>query len=134
MTALARLAQVEHRAACHHFAAVFQKHLDQVFQVAQAGLTIDQRHHVDAEGVLQLRLFVQIVQDHLGHFTALELDHQTHARLVGLILDVADALDLLFVNQFGNALLQRLLVHLVPRSMSSKWHFARITTRPRPVL
>ena len=52
MAALAGFAQIEHRAARDHFAAVRQKHLNQVFQVAQLGLAVDQRHHVDAEGVL----------------------------------------------------------------------------------
>jgi hypothetical protein len=144
MAALARLAQLEHGAAGHHFAAVLQEDLDQILQVAQLGLAVDQRHHVHAEGVLQLGLLVQVVEHHLGHFAALELDHQAHAGLVGLVLDVADALDLLLVHQLGHALLQRLLVDLVgqlvnddglalARSMSSKWHLARITTRPRPV-
>jgi hypothetical protein len=96
-----------------HFAAVLQEDLDQLLQVAQLGLAVDQRHHVDAEGVLQLRLLVQVVQHHLGHFAALELDHQAHAGLVGLVLDVADAFDLLLVHQLGHALLQRLLVDLV---------------------
>ena len=76
-------------------------------------LAVDQRHHVDAEGVLQLGLLVQVVEHHLGHLAALELDHQPHARLVALVLDVADALDLLLVHQLGHALLQRLLVDLV---------------------
>ena len=82
-------------------------------QVAQLRLAVDQRDHVDAEGVLQLRLLVQVVQHHLGHFAALELDHHAHAGLVALVLDVADALELLLVDELGDALEQRLLVHLV---------------------
>ena len=113
MTALACLAQREHSAARDDFAAMFQEYLDQVFQVAQLGLAVDQRHHVDAEGVLQLGLLVQVVQHHFGHFAPLELDHQAHAGLVGLVLDVADAFDLLLMHQFGHALLQRLLVDLI---------------------
>ena len=113
MAAVARLAQVEDRPARDHLAAVLQEDADQIADVAQLGLAIDQRHHVDAEGVLQLRLLVQVVQHHLGQFAALEFDHQAHARLVGLVLDVADALDLLLVHQFGDAFLQCLLVDLV---------------------
>jgi len=86
---------------------------NQLAQVAQLGAAVDQRHHVDAEGVLQLRLLVQVVEHHLGHFAALELDHHPHARFVALVLDVADALELLLVDEFGDALEQRLLVHLV---------------------
>jgi hypothetical protein len=113
VAALARLAQFEDGAAGHHLAAVLQEDLQQLLQVAQLGLAVDQRHHVHAEGVLQLGLLVQVVQHHLGHFAALELDHHAHAGLVGLVLDVADALDLLLVHQLGDALQQRLLVDLV---------------------
>jgi hypothetical protein len=82
-------------------------------QVQQARLAIDQRHHVHAEGVLQLGLLVQVVQHHLGHFAALELDHHAHAGLVGLVADVRNAFDLLLGDQLGDALEQRPLVHLV---------------------
>ena len=71
VAALARLAQLVHGAPRHHLAAVLEEDLEQVLQVAQLGLAVDQRHHVDAEGVLQLRLLVQVVQHHLGHFAAL---------------------------------------------------------------
>ena len=113
MAALARLAQIEYRTACHHFAAVVQKDFDQVLQVAELGLAIDQGHHVHAKGVLQLRLLVQIVQHHLGHFTSLQFNHQAHAGLVRLVLDVADAFDFFLVHQLGHALLQGLLIDLV---------------------
>ena len=113
MAALACLAQIEHGAPCHHFAAVLQEYFQQVFEVAQLGLAVDQRDHVHAKAVLQLRLLVQVVEHHFGHFTALEFDHQPHAGFVGLVLDVADAFYLLFVHQLGHALLQGFLVHLV---------------------
>ena len=113
MAPVARLAQRKHGAAGHHFAAVFQKHLNQDFQVAQLGLAVNQGHHVDAKGVLQLRLLVQVVEHHLGHFATLELNHHPHARLVGLVLNVANALNLFLVHQLGNALEQALFVHLV---------------------
>ena len=92
---------------------MLQEDADQVFQIAQAWLAVDQRHHVHAERVLQLRLLVQVVQYHFGHFAALELNDEAHARLVGFVLNVADALDFLLVHQFGHAFLQRLLVDLV---------------------
>ena len=79
MTALACLAQVEHGASGDYLAAVLQKDLDQVFQVAQLGLAVDQRHHVHAEGVLQLGLLVQVVEHHLRHLATLEFNHQAHA-------------------------------------------------------
>ena len=113
MAAFASLAQREYGAACHHFAAMRQENRDQVFQVAQFGLAINQRHHVDAEGVLQLGLFVQVVQHHFRHFAALEFDDQAHAGFVALVLNVADAFDFFLMNQFGHALLERLFVDLI---------------------
>ena len=67
MAAFAGFAQGEDGATRHHFAAVLQEDADQVFQVAQLGLAVDQRHHVDAEGVLQLGLLVEVVEHHLWH-------------------------------------------------------------------
>ena len=113
MAALACLAQVKHRAPCHHFAAVLQEDFQQVFEVAQLGLAVDQRDHVHAEAVLQLGLLVEVVEHHFRHFAALQLNHQPHAGFIGLVLDVADAFDLLLMHQFGHALLQRFLVDLV---------------------
>ena len=113
MATLTGFAQVEDGAACHHLAAVRQEDGQQVFQVTQTRLAIDQRHHVHAESVLQLGLFVEVVQHHFGHRTTLQLNHQAHAGFVRLVLDVADVFNLLFVDQLGHALLQRLFVHLV---------------------
>ena len=62
---------------------------------------------------MQLGQLVEVVEHHLGHFAALQFDHQAHAGLVRLVLNMADALDLLFVHQLGHALLQRLLVDLI---------------------
>ena len=75
--------------------------------------TIDQRHHVHAERVLQLRLLVEVIEDDLRHFTALQLNHQAHAGFVRFVLDVSDTLDLFLVDQFGNLFLQGLLVDLI---------------------
>jgi hypothetical protein len=102
VAALARLAQLENGAPGDHFAPMRQEALEHLLQVEQARLAIDQRHHVHAEGVLQLRLLVQVVEHHLGHFAALQLDHHAHAGLVGLVADVGNALDLLLVDQFGD--------------------------------
>jgi hypothetical protein len=90
-----------------------RKALQHVFQVEQSRPAIDQRHHVHAEGVLQLGLLVEVVQHHLGHLAFFQFDHQAHAGLVGLVLDVGDAVDLLLVDQFGDLFLQGLLVDLV---------------------
>ena len=56
---------------------------------------IDQRQHVRAEGLLQLRMLVQVVEHHLRHRVALEHQHQALAGAAGgLVAHVRDALDL----------------------------------------
>ena len=111
--ALARLAQVEARAAGDHLAAMREEVGEHRLQAEQLRLAVDQRDHVDAEGVLELRLLVEVVEHHLRQLAALELDHHPHAGLVGLVLDVRDAVDLLLVDELGDALEQDLLVALV---------------------
>ena len=114
MATLTGLAQLEDRTPGQHFAPMRQRNDSMhLLQIQQPRLAVDQRDHVDAEGVLQLRLLVEVVQDHVGVLAALELDHDPHALLVGFVADVRDALDLLLVHQFRDALLQDRLVHLV---------------------
>ena len=113
MRALARLAQLEAGAAGDHLAAMREEGGEHRLQAEQLRLAVDERDHVHAEGVLELRLLVQVVEHHLGQLAALELDHHPHAGLVGLVLDVRDALDLLLVHELGDALEQHLLVDLI---------------------
>jgi hypothetical protein len=113
VAAFARLAQIEHGAPRHHFAAVTQEGVEHFPQVEQARLAIDQRHHVHAEGVLHLRLLVQVVEDDVGVLAALELNVDPHARLVGFVTQVSNALDLLVAHQLADLDQQVGLVHLV---------------------
>ncbi len=113
VAAFARLLELEHGPSRDDLASMRDERLDHRLQVAQPRLTVDQRDHVHAERVLQLRVLVEVVQHDLGNLAALELDDDAHARLVGLVLDVRDALELLLLRQLGDALEQRLLVHLV---------------------
>ena len=115
VAALARLAQIEHRAPRDDFAAVAQERLEHLLQTEQARLAVDQRHHVDAEHLLHRRLREQIVQQDLGHLAALQLDDDAHAVLVRLVAQAVrgDALDELLAHQIRDALDQLGLVDLV---------------------
>ena len=113
VAASARLAQLEHRAPRDHFAPMRQERVEHLLQVQHARLAVDQRHHVDAERVLQLRLLVQVVQHDIRLLVALQLEDDAHAGLVRFIADVGDAFDPLFVDHFGDALEQHALVHLI---------------------
>ena len=59
------------------------------------GLLVDDGQHDDAEGGLEGRVLVEVVQDDLGQLAPLDLDDDPDAFPVGLVADVGDALDLL---------------------------------------
>ena len=106
MAAVAGLAQLEYRTSCDHLAPVREEAIKHLLQIQQSWLTIHQRNHVHAEGVLQLRLLVQIVQHDIGQLTALQFNHDTHAGFIGFVTDIRDAVQLLVAYQLGNALEQ----------------------------
>ncbi len=113
MGALARLAQLEQGAPRHHLAAMAQERLQQILEIEQSRLTVQQAHHVDAEHSLHGGVLIEVVEHHLGHLAATQFDHHTEAVLVGLIAQLGDALDALFLDQLGDFLHQPGLVDLV---------------------
>ena len=113
MGAVARLAQQELDAPPDHLLAELGEGADHVLEVELLGPAADQRHHVGAERALQRREAVKLVQHHVGHGVALQLDHDAHALAVGLVADVGDAFDLLLAHQLGDLLDHRRLVHLI---------------------
>ena len=90
-----------------------QEGVQELLQVEQLGLAIDQGHHVHAEAVLQLGQLKQLVEYHLRHFVALELDNGTHSGLVGLVSNLRDPLYLLLAHELANPHQQRGLIYLV---------------------
>src|SRR6266480_4308199 len=92
---------------------MLQKKLEKLPQVQNTWLAVDQRHHVHAEAVLQLGQLEQIVEDDLGDFAALELDHHAHAGFVGLVAQVGYSVELFLAHQLADAREQRRLVHLI---------------------
>ena len=59
----------------------------------QLRLPVVQRHHVDAENALHLGLLVEVVQHDVSNFALAQFDDDAHAVLVGLVAQLADALD-----------------------------------------
>jgi hypothetical protein len=71
-----------------HLALVIDVVLDDLAQRQRARDVVDERDHVDTEGRLHRRVLVELVQDDFRDRSALELDHDTHALVAGVILDV----------------------------------------------
>ena len=76
-------------------------------------LLVDDGEHGDAERRLQLRHLVQVVEHDRGHGVLAQLEHDAHAVAVGLVADVADALEPLVLDQLGDLLDQARLDHHV---------------------
>ena len=75
---------------------------EQRLQAEGARRAVDERDHVRAERRLQRRVLVQVVEDDLRDLAALQLDPDPHALLVGLVGDVADAVQHLVVHEIGD--------------------------------
>ena len=111
--ALASLAQFELRAPADHFDPVIDEVLDAIDQPKFARLPVDDRQHDDAEADLQLGVLIEVVEHHLGLFATLQFEHDAHAVAVALVAYIADALDLLLVDQRRRRLDQARFVDLV---------------------
>ena len=71
-----------------------------------------EREQGDAEGGLERGLLEELVDDDLGLLAALQLDDDAGV-FVGLVAEVADAVELLFADELGDAGDQRGAVHVV---------------------
>ncbi len=87
--------------------------LDELEQAQDLRPAADDRQHDDAEARLQRRVLVEVVEDDLRHFPALELDDDPHALAVRLVAQVGDAFDGLLADQIRDALDQLGLVDLI---------------------
>ena len=107
------LAQLELGPAPDDLAPELDEALDELQQAEHLRPAADDGQHDDAEARLQRRVLVEVVEDDLRHFAALELDDDPHAFAVGFVAKVGDALDGLLADQIGDALDQLRLVDLI---------------------
>ena len=126
--AVARLAEPELGAPGDHDLAERDERGQHVLEVHHQRTAAVERHHVGAERGLQRREAVELVQHHVGHGLALELDHHAIAVAVGFVAQLGDAFDLLLAHQFGHPLDHRGLVHLV-RNFRDDDRFAFLADR-----
>ena len=111
--------------ACDDFQLVSHPMADEGIQRQRARHTVDQRQHVGAEGLLQLGVLVQVVQDHLRHGVALEHEHEALAGTAGgLVAHVGDALDLAVAHGLTNGDDEAVRVDLVGQFGDHQAHTA----------
>ena len=113
MGTVARMVELEAGAPCEHFGAEADEGLEQLLEAHQLRAAAVERQGVDAETRLQRREAVELVEHHVGHGVALQVDDQPHAIPVAFVADLGDALDLLVAHHLGDALVQPGLVLLV---------------------
>ena len=111
--AVAGLAEPELGAPGDHHLAERDERGQHVLQRHHQRTAAVERHHVGAERGLQRREAVELVEHHVDHGLALQLDHHAVAVAVGFVAQLRDAFDLLLAHQFGHALDHGGLVHLV---------------------
>src|SRR4026209_3044649 len=112
MRARLGLAKLILRPLSHHFAAKLDERLEHLFEIQDARLAVDDRQVDDPERRLHRRQLVQLVQYDLRNGVALELNHDSHSGAIRFVAQVGNALDLLLVDQLGNALDQTGFVDL----------------------
>ncbi len=110
---VARLPQFEIGAAAHDIDAVFDEVLDGLQQAEFARLAVDDGEVDDAEADLQLGVFVEVIEDDLGLFAALQLENDAHAVAVAFIADLGNAFDPLLVDQRGGVFDQTRFIDLI---------------------
>ena len=108
-----RLPQLELGPPADDLAAELDEALDELEQVQDLRPAADDGQHDDAEARLQRRVLVEVVEDDLRHFAALQLDDDAHAVAIGLVAQVGDAFDRLLAHQLGDPLDQLRLVDLI---------------------
>ena len=113
MRPVARLVEFEHRAPADNFFAEFDERRNNVLKVHHHRPPVIDCQHIHAETGLQLRIFIELVQYHVGLKFLLDFNNHAHALAVGFVADIRNAFDFLFLHQFGDFLHQHRLVDLV---------------------
>ena len=116
MGPVAGLVEQEAGAAGHHLLAELDERREHRRHVHQLGLAAVERDEVAAERALERREAVELVEHHVGHGIALQLDDDAQAVAVGLVADLGDALDALLAHEFAHLLDHLRLVHLIRES------------------
>src|SRR5205823_2683887 len=108
-----RFLQLEFSAPANDFAPKVDEALDELQKVQHLRPAGDDGQHDDAEAGLKRRVLVEIVEDDLRHFAALQLDDDPHAIAIRFVAQIRNAFDRLVAHQFGDPLEQVLLVYLI---------------------
>ena len=113
MRALARLEQLELRAAGDDLLAELDEGLDDVAQRQRLGPAAADREHVGGEARLRLGVAPELVEHDVGRGIALQLDDDADAEPVRFVADIRDAFDALVLGGLGDAFDEARLADLI---------------------
>ena len=99
MRPLLRFVEVVSGSSCHHIFLMPQIQLQHIQKIQNFRLLIHQSQHNHPEGILQLGMLVELIQDHIGVGVPAQLDTDAHTLPVGMIVNGGNSVDLLFSHQ-----------------------------------
>ena len=76
-------------------------------------LSVDKRDHIDGKRILQLGVFIELIEDDLTVGIAAVVDDNLHTGAAGFVSDVRDTLDTLFLDKICHTLNKHRLVHSI---------------------
>ena len=85
MCSLLRLIQFILRPARNYLFLMLQIMVQHLQQIHDLRLVIDKSEHDHAEGILELCMFIQLVQDHVCVHISPQFDDNTHPLAAGLV-------------------------------------------------
>ena len=97
MSPLLRLVQIIFRTPCYHILLMQDVIFQHIRKAEHLRLVIYQRKHIYTEGILQLRMLVQIIQQNVRITVLTELDHDTHSLTGRLVTKVRNAVHTLIL-------------------------------------
>ena len=114
---------------------VIVQHFQKIHDLGTHFLSVaDQSEHDHTKGILQLRVLIELVQDHIGIGVSSQFNADAHTFPVGMVADGGDAVNLLIPYQFGNFLYQTRLIYHIGQLCNnnlalSVWHGLNIGHR-----
>ena len=96
-----------------NFFLVFNIILQDLFQIQNHRLIFDQRQHDDTEGILHLRMFVQLIENNVRNNVMAEFNHDAHTFTVTFIAQIRNAVDNFFLHKLRNLFYQTRLIYLI---------------------
>ena len=99
---------------CDHVKLMAHPVADERVQAQCTRHAVDQCQHVGTESLLQLRVLIQIVENHLRHGVTLEYEHESLTGTSGgFVTHIGDALDFAVTHRFTDGYDQSIWVHLI---------------------